>query len=263
MDEKERNYAIPGAIVIAGLIIAASLLYVNRSDKTVTQQPTNNGSVASAELLIPDITAEDHILGNPEADFVIVEYSDTECPFCKDFHYSLHSIIDTYGKEGKVAWVYRNFPIVSLHSKAPQEAEAIECAAKLGGNDIFWNYLDNIFDTTPSNNGLPASELPRIAERVGLNKNAFEDCLNSGLYTDKVRTQVQEAQDAGGRGTPFSIIVAKKSFNKETIDFVTSASAQLPPRTIVISKDESRIALNGALPIGFLNLFFDTALGRN
>jgi len=262
MGEKEKNYAVPGAIVIAGLIIAGSLLYVNRTEKTV-QQPTKAGDATSAEIRIPDITSEDHILGNPEADFVIVEYSDIECPFCKDFHLSLHTIIDTYGKEGDVAWVYRHFPIVSLHSKAQREAEATECVAELAGNTGFWNYLDKIFEITPSNDGLPEGELSRIAQTLGLNKTTFEQCLNSGSYTNKVNAEVEDAKNAGGRGTPFSVIVAKKPFSKATLDFIASASSQLPPRTLLVSNDGMRMALNGALPIGFLNLLFDTALEKN
>lgn len=263
MEEKRHNnYTIPVAIVIAGLVIASVLFYINRDQNEGTANTPANEKVVQTELSIPPVTSEDHIKGNPNADFVIVEYSDTECPFCKNFNYSLDTIIDEYGKDGSVAWVYRHFPIVSLHSKAPREAEATECAAELGGNAGFWDYISEVFDTTPSNNGLPDSELPRIAEKIGLDKAAFEQCLNSGKYTAKVSKQLKDAQNAGGRGTPFSIIVAQKPFNNNTLNLIASASAQLPERTLLVSEDKKRMALNGALPIGFLRLILDAAIGK-
>ena len=61
---------------------------------------------------------------------------------------------------------------------------------------------------TPSNNGLDPTELPKIAEYVGLNKEKFESCLSSGKWAQKVQAQAQDAQNAGGNGTPYNVIVA-------------------------------------------------------
>ena len=161
------------------------------------------------EITIEPVSAEDHILGNPKAPIMIVEFSDTECPFCKNFHQTMHKVIDTYGKTGKVAWVYRHFPIDGLHSKARKESEATECAAELGGNDGFWKYLDSLYKKTPSNNDLDMSLLPLIAEEIGLNKTDFEKCLGSGKYADKIERSVQDATTAGGQGTPYTVIITK------------------------------------------------------
>lgn len=167
--------------------------------------PTPSQPSGSAISLAP-ITNEDHIKGNKNAKITIVEYSDTECPFCKRFHPTMQQIVDDYN--GQVNWVYRHFPLTSLHSKAPKEAEATECAAELGGNDGFWAYLDRLFAVTPANNGLDLAQLPQIAEDVGLNRSKFEACLNSGKYAQKIQDQTDQAQAAGGRGTPYSIIVS-------------------------------------------------------
>lgn len=85
----------------------------------------------------------DHIIGSKDAEIIIIEYSDTECPFCKRFHDVMHQTIDAYN--GKVAWVYRHFPLTSIHPLAESGAIATECAATLGGNDMFWKYLDALF----------------------------------------------------------------------------------------------------------------------
>ena len=139
----------------------------------------------------------------------IVEYSDLECPFCKQFHGTIKQIMDEYGKDGKVAWVYRHFPLDQLHSKARNEAVATECANELGGNDKFWAYTDRLFEITPANNGLDPAELPKIAQYVGLNVDKFNTCLTSGKYTKHIQGDVDNATATGGNGTPWSIVVAK------------------------------------------------------
>ena len=113
--------------------------------------PTTNNEVKGININLKPISAEDHILGKLDAPIIIVEYSDLECPFCKVFHRTMHEVMDKYGKDNKVAWIYRQFPIDSLHSKARKEAEATECANELGGNDGFWKFTDEVFGTTNSN----------------------------------------------------------------------------------------------------------------
>ena len=125
---QQQNLMIPIAIVVAGALVAGALFFAGRSASPTTNNNNNGGSAAD---VVP-VSADDHILGNPNAPLVIVEYSDLECPFCKNFHGTMHQIIDEYGKDGLVAWVYRHFPLDSLHSKARREAEATECAGEQG-----------------------------------------------------------------------------------------------------------------------------------
>lgn len=207
--------SVPMAIIIAGVIIAGAIVYSVKSggssaavanapiQQAGAQQPSGN-----LDAMNP-ITSKDHIRGNPDAPVKIVEYSDTECPFCKRFHPTMKQVMDEYGKDGKVAWVYRHFPLDSLHSKARKEAEATECAAEQGGNDKFWSYLDRLMEVTPANNGLDPAELPKIAQYVGLDVTKFNECLASGRFAQKVEEEVQNAMATGGNGTPWSIVVGK------------------------------------------------------
>jgi len=160
---------------------------------------------ADASGMTP-ITKTDWVKGDRNAKISVVEYSDTECPFCKRHHPTMQQLVAEY--DGKVNWVYRHFPLTSLHPKAPKEAEATECAGEQGGNEAFWKYLDRLFEITPANNGLDPAELPKIAEYAGLNKAKFEECLNSGKWAQKVQEHAQDAVDAGGNGTPYNVIVA-------------------------------------------------------
>lgn len=194
----KNNYAVPIAIVVAGLAIAAAVYFAD--NKKITPPSEERNIVVSA------ITAEDHILGNPRAKVVIVEYSDTECPFCKMFHDTMNKVMGEYGEGGNVAWVYRHYPIPS-HQKAPKEAEATECANKLGGTEKFWAYTNTIFKVTQGNDSLNEAELPKIAEEIGLDKTAFMNCLSSGEMQARVQRDMESGRTAGVNGTPHSIVL--------------------------------------------------------
>lgn len=201
--------SVPLAIVLAGGLIAGAFYFSNvKNAKELVKANAMPQQVTGGENMRP-ITSEDHILGNPNAKLMIVEYSDTECPFCKQFHGTLKQVMSEYGDDGQVAWVYRHFPIDQLHAKARREAEASECANELGGSSKFWEYLDTIYVRTNSNDSLPESELPKIAKDVGLDVAKFNECLSSGRYSAKVQADYDDAVASGGRGTPHSIIVSR------------------------------------------------------
>lgn len=209
---KAQSYAIPFAIVIAGLAIAGAIYF---SDEKKGPSPT---ATAQANTAIDPVTAKDHIIGNPNAKIVIVEYSDTECPYCKMFHPTMERIMNEYGKDGKVAWVYRHFPL-SFHPKAPKEAEATECANKLGGNTKFWEYLSKLFEVTPGNNQLDPAELPKIAGKIGLDVTEFNKCLDSGEMKTIVDKDLASGQKAEVSGTPYAAILV----NKKVVDSINGA----------------------------------------
>jgi len=205
-----KNLSLPISIVIAGIIIAGTIYYTK---KPSPPSPNNTNPIPSQkqEMKGPkEITADDHILGNPDADLTFILYTDLECPFCKKFNDTSNQMMDEYGKQGKVRLVFRHFPLDSLHTKSRKEAEATECAADLGGNEVFWKYVNRLFAITPSNDKLDPAELPKIAEYVGLDKNKFSDCLNSGKFANKVQGYSEDAVASGAKGTPFFVIINKK-----------------------------------------------------
>ena len=218
MEQKTNILNIPTAIIIAGAIIAGAIIW---TVKPSSNSGTNKNSIENTqgtESLKP-ITVKDHILGNPNAKIKIVEYSDPSCPFCKVFHTTMRRVIEEYGKSGKVAWVYRHFPIDKpdslgriLHINAGHEAQALECSADQGGNDKFWAYTNRLYDITPSvtsntPNGLDQNELPKIAKAVGLDVDKFKDCLESGKFKNKVEQEFTDGINIGIEGTPSSFII--------------------------------------------------------
>ena len=201
------------AIVIAGALIAGAVYLGTSKGSSTTagnnQQPQQVAQQTGDLEQMKSISKDDHIRGNPDAPVKIVEYSDTECPFCKRFHGTMQEVMNEYSKDGKVAWVYRHFPLDQLHSKARKEAVALECANEQGGNDKFWSYADRLYEITPANNGLDPAELPKIAQYVGLDVAKFNTCLASTKYDAHIEDDVQNATATGGNGTPWSIVVDK------------------------------------------------------
>lgn len=211
------NYITPGAIILAGVLIALALYTRgNPTELSNNGKDLVNGALTGPKVEFTDIKSTDHIRGSKDAKIIFIEYSDTECPFCKIYHQTMKKIFGEFSKDNDVAWVYRHFPISygdnPLHKKAAKEAEATECAAELGGSDMFWKYLDEIYRITPSNDGLDLSKLPEIAVTVGLDKTKFSACLDSGKYAAKVKDSYDEALKAGAKGTPYTVVKYKNEF---------------------------------------------------
>ena len=138
----KKQLITPVAIIIAGIIIAFSLNTSKLSTSKGSGSDLISGALAKPEPEVAKVTSSDHIRGNKNAEIVIIEYSDIECPFCKVYHQTLKKIYDEYGKDNKVAWVYRHSPIPQLHPYAHVKAIATECVAQLAGKDAFWKNLD-------------------------------------------------------------------------------------------------------------------------
>jgi protein-disulfide isomerase len=212
MENQKNNFAVPVAIIIAGALIAGAF-YFNKGGSGETRNnlvaKNNNDTVEETkENNVKAVSSADHIRGNPNAKVKVIEFSDPECPFCKRFQQTMNQIIGEYGKSGQVAWVYRHFPLDAIHSKARKESEALECANEQGGGAKFWAYLDRLFEVTPSNDGLDSAELPKIAEYAGLDKDQFNQCLESGKYAKRVADDLADGIKSGAQGTPYSIVVA-------------------------------------------------------
>lgn len=212
------NLGIPIAIVLSALLIAGAIIYTGSNRKsTVNVNGNDTVTQETPEIQIAPVTKDDMILGNPNAPILIVEYSDYDCPFCRIFHDTMTKVMEEYGKDGKVAWVFRHFPLEQLHPNAIKIHEASYCVAELGGNDAFWEFTNALNDSrkielAPDGNikSVDPTNMSRITEFAlagGVDKAKFEACYNSGKYTSVVREDIQEAIKTGARGTPHSFIM--------------------------------------------------------
>lgn len=171
-------------------------------DNIVANTNVNNDPAAPTEIVVSGLSDEDWVRGDKNAKITIVEFSDIDCPFCSRFHDTMRQVMTDYN--GKVNWVYRHFPLTSLHPEAFKKAVAAECVGEQAGNDGVWTFLDKLFDGDET-----LANIADVAASVsGVNKNKFQECLDSDKYNSKIQSQSQEAQKAGGRGTPYSVIIS-------------------------------------------------------
>jgi protein-disulfide isomerase len=132
--------------------------------------------------------------GGAQAPVVLVEFSDFQCDYCRNFNPTLNRILSDYGD--KVRLVYRHFPLTDIHALAFKAAEASMCAADQGK---FWEMHDALFEAPTK---LGPEDLKAKAAAVGLDGAAFGKCLDSGKHSAEVRQDLMEGARAGVSGTP-------------------------------------------------------------
>jgi len=223
---KQNQYTAPVSIIIAGFIIAAAIIYSGpQGSSNLPNLVANDSGVAEHNTAgavgsFRPVDERDYIRGNPDAAVTIIEYSDFECPFCSRLHPILKQAVSQY--DGDVRWVYRHFPLTSIHSRALAASVAAECAGELGGNGVFWEFTDGLFDNQHS---LGEELYLRLAGELGLNEPKFSACLSDERHNDKISSDGQNAVVSGGRGTPYSIVVSQSGK-------ATSFSGALPYENI-------------------------------
>jgi len=169
-----------------------------------TQQSTQSSLSTNPPSLISISLDDDPVKGNLNAPITIVEFSDFQCPFCAKFHSTtLPQLEANYIDSGKVKFVYRDFPIQSIHPNAVPAALASECADEQG---MFWEYHDLVFENQKKWQGLSGSRMVNTFEQyaleLGLNTSDFNTCLESGKYVDEVKKDLQDGVSYGVTGTP-------------------------------------------------------------
>lgn len=192
------SYGVPVAIVIAGILVAGAVFWSGGSSAD------SNVNTASAEhpsnsFRLPNET--DHVRGNPDAKVALIEFSDFECPFCARLHPTLKRVTE---ERQDVKWIFRHFPLTSIHSSAFSAAVASECIAKLGGQSAFWNFADAMF---ADQKNLGDSLYTQTAATLGIDSAAFASCVKDLSVAQAVREDGDEAVQSGGRGTPFVVVV--------------------------------------------------------
>lgn len=140
------------------------------------------------------VSADDPKRGPEDAKVTIVEFSDYECPFCERFvRDTMPVLLKEYGD--KVQFVFKDFPL-PMHPNAPKAAEAAHCA---GDQGKYWEYHDKLFENRRQ---MSEPSLKNHARTLGLNTSKFDECLDSGKYTKKVRDNLQLGRKAQVNGTP-------------------------------------------------------------
>jgi len=209
---------IPAAIIVAGLLIAGAVLYSNSggfpndSGKRTGDTAGTGGtpSLTGGGTAVNVSEDDDPVRGDSNAPVTIIEFSDFQCPFCrKFFDETLGQVEEIYIKTGKAKLVYRDFPL-PFHPMAQKSAEAAECADDQGK---FWEMHDKIFvEQSKQGSGTiqySLDDVKRWAGEIGLNANQFNECVDSGKYSEEVKKDLADGNAAGVSGTPSFFINGK------------------------------------------------------
>lgn len=135
--------------------------------------------------------------GDKNAKLTLIEFSDYQCPFCgRHFRETLPQIEKEYIDTGKIKYVFKDFPISSIHREAFKAAEATHCAAEQGK---YWEMHDRLFG---DQSALGFKDLSLHAEGIGLDLEKFDRCLIPGKQASKIHKDIAEGLKAGIKGTP-------------------------------------------------------------
>lgn len=193
-------YLVPGAIILGGLILAGAIFLVRgNAPEEIKGDPA----------AVRPVSPEEHIIGSPTAPVVVIEYSDIDCPYCKQFQQTMAQIMTEYGPTGNVAWVYRHFPLVRNHPNAARHAEAAECVDSIASGDSFWRFIDALQAAAPDQNQFNPDNYGTVVKSLGVSEDTFNQCMAGGQFRPTVEADTKNALEAGASGTPYLVVLVK------------------------------------------------------
>ena len=160
----------------------------------------------NAEIVVPKEIDITYGKGNANAEVVITEYSDYQCPFCARFTLDqLPLLQNDYLETGKVKFIFKDFPIPN-HKYAQIESQATYCAGEQN-EEFFWKMHVSLFENQKD---ITKEDLIKRAEAIGVNSNVFRSCLETEKYKNLVLRNRQDGLKAGVTGTPTLFINDQK-----------------------------------------------------
>jgi len=190
------------ALTVGAIIVV--LVGWSIADRGSAFQDGKNMSSASE---VESVGVDDWVRGNPDASVTLIEYSDFQCPACATYEPVVHQILEEFDSQMK--FVYRHFPLRSIHRNAEGAARAAEAAGLQGK---FWEMHDRLFDGqsawAQSNNAQETFEF--YAQELGLDVERFRDDMKSGVVKDRVNEDYSSGTAARVGGTPTFFLNGKK-----------------------------------------------------
>ena len=159
-------------------------------------------SLKAPEWVVTQVDTEGNIaVGPADALVTVVEFSDYQCPACRQGHEAVRKIREEYA--GRLRWVFKDYPL-RMHKDARRAAEAARCAAEQGK---FWEYQDVLY---AAQGELSNERLEGFARDLGLAAEPFKKCLDEGRYRDKVEKDMADAKKADIDSTPTFLINGRR-----------------------------------------------------
>jgi protein-disulfide isomerase len=161
----------------------------------VTPQSNTIQDIDSTPVRYPVEDDDDPYIGNKDAPVTIIMFSDYQCPACQNWYSEVFQpLIQNY--QGKIRFVYRDFPLYTIHSSAMLTAEAANCA---GDQGKYWDFFNAVFSGTDS---LSDATIQKYANLINLDIDQFNQCLSSHKYLEEVEDDYSYAINFGIQSTP-------------------------------------------------------------
>jgi len=203
--------------------ILAELQNLNAPRQGGRQAPSAPANPQLAALMgIPKdpVSVDGAVLGRADAPVTLVEFSDFQCPFCvRHVKQTFDRIKAAYVDTGKVRYVFRQYPIESLHPQAWGAARAAECADRQGK---FWQMHTTIFDNQKQ---MSEADLKGYARNAGVDLAAYDKCVADPAVTAKITRDLEEGSRIGVTGTPMFFIGKMENGKLRTIKRVNGAES--------------------------------------
>ena len=195
------------------------------ADKTSTAANTTASSAYVNGIAKKSVAENDfaYVVGPKDAKVTVVEFLDLECPYCKAAAPTVKALLARY--EGKpVKFMFRNFPLTTLHPHALAGAVAATCAKEQG------KFME-LYETYYTQDALDDSSATKIAQSIGLDMPKFTACVDSNRYQSTIAIDLADGLDLGIDGTPTFFINGHKLAGALPIESFTAAIDALLPRT--------------------------------
>ncbi len=209
----------PVAIIIAALVLSFSHIVYGAIIASSSGVQKNTVTMFNGR----SVDESDLITGNTKSDVILVEYSDTECPFCAQLSPTIKKIKAEYAS--KIGFVYRFFPLTQIHKNAFEESRAIYCVGKNLGATKREEYVTSIFDYKYERQNMvfPSGQKELLAKNIGVNQETFNACMLSQESSDAVTASIQDGTVAGVQGTPASFVLIKTKNGYEVVALIDGA----------------------------------------
>jgi protein-disulfide isomerase len=174
--------------------------------------------ISQTEKLHLPVSKRDHIQGPANASMTLVEYGDYECPACGQAYWIIKDVQRALA--GRMRFVFRNFPLATIHSHAERAAEAAEAAA---AQEKFWEMHDALFE---NQDALEDADLFQCGKDLGLDAERLATEIESGAHIARVKEDFQSGVRSGVNGTPTFFIKGMRydgSYDAESLVAALSA----------------------------------------
>lgn len=215
------------AISAATIILALGFFFSGFFARDwVNEEPAQTPTPPVGNLVVGNVSADDDpTLGSEDAPVTIIQFSDFQCPFSRRYFSETEQLIlSAYGDQ--VRYVFRDFPLTSIHPQAEKAAEAAQCAFDQGK---FWEYHGMLFQ---NQGALDADSLKSYAATLGLDQTAFNLCIDSGKYAEEVAKDIADGRSYGVLGSPTFFINGRKVVGALPYDTFQMVIEEELPKTL-------------------------------